>query len=82
MPRSRLVAGLLAGAACPLLALAAGAATAATLRDDHTVHETVVLAATTYVTGLALLGAAPLVGTGYPAPRFLIGAAIRSTAAR
>ena len=82
MPRSRLVAGLLAGAACPLLVLAAGAATVAALQDDHMVHGTVVLAATTYATGLALLGAALFVGIGHPAPRFLTGASIRSTAAR
>ncbi|WP_329486666.1 hypothetical protein OG618_08355 [Kitasatospora sp. NBC_01246] len=63
---TRLLAGLLAGAACLLLAMAAGAATAAAVRYEHAdaVHRPVVLAGTTYTVGLALLVAAGVLGAG------------------
>ncbi|MFE2726328.1 hypothetical protein [Kitasatospora sp. NPDC059327] len=64
MPRVRRMTVVLAGAACLLLALAAGAATTAALRYEHAVHGPVVLAGTTYTAGVLLLIGAGLTGAG------------------
>ncbi|MFF2041873.1 hypothetical protein ACFVVX_15705 [Kitasatospora sp. NPDC058170] len=64
MSRARRLTAVLAGAACLLLALAAGAATTAAVRYEHAVHGPVVLAGTTYTAGLLLLISAGLLGAG------------------
>ncbi|MGK4581746.1 hypothetical protein [Kitasatospora sp. HPMI-4] len=68
MPGSpRLWTGILAGAACLLLTLAALAAVTATLlHHDQAVHGPVVLAGITYALGLALLLAAGLLAVRRP----------------
>ncbi|GAA2255176.1 hypothetical protein GCM10010430_43720 [Kitasatospora cystarginea] len=61
---TQLLAGSLAGMACLLLALAAGATTAAAVHHEHVVHGPVVLVSTTDAFGTVLLLAARLLGSG------------------